>query len=193
VKSPKIKGRSAIKVLFVIFSGLSVLFWFQNCAKLNTDSPNSVKVLCQPKDKPCLRYLLIISNLKNTKGGMSVLVQGDPQEGVTVNTNFSSQCGKLNATTALCPFDSFINATIRSDSTNTTVKGDGRSLTLRVPTTSTIKNDTQGPLSKKMKSLGSLSSISDDSICFKTFDDQTFYDGENIPLSAFVSCPSTGN
>lgn len=167
-----------IKYLLSLSTGLIVIVFYQNCAKTSTgeSSSASLRVNCEPQSKPCLKFKLRLGNLNATYGKMGVLFQGTINEGVRPEATFSSACQKINPTYAACTFNTNISARIVSDSTNTTVIGDGRSLTVQLFTDRTIQSEQYGNLAK-------INTETD--LCFES--DVPLYNGDVIPLSELTS------
>lgn len=168
--------------VFFIALGIAILLnGYQNCSGPGAGtaaSNNGVKVTCVPSDKACLNFKLSLANLSSTKGSMSVLMQGSVDEGVSNDTTFSTNCNRVNNSTAYCPFNQTVSGTINSDSTTTTVKGDGRSLVVSVFTNEAIKSEKHGDLSK----------IGTEELPCLISPETEFNDGDFIPWDSFSEC-----
>ncbi len=137
-----------------------------------------VTVSCSPSNQPCLSYKIRISDLTNTRGGISVLMQGDVYQGVTAQTNFYGPCTKTGGTLALCSLNSSVQATISSNCTSCRNKGDGRSVTATFRTRR-LQNSI---------SAGTLSKLEADSQCFESDENMQLYDGHVIDLDEMQPC-----
>lgn len=114
---------------------------------------------------------------------MGILVQGDVNEGVRDNTDFTGDCKKVNPSYAQCAFETVVKATIKSDSTTTTAKGDGRTLTLSVPTTTSVESYNRSSYSKMH-----LIDAPAEELCFETPEGKEVYNGELISDFNPVPC-----
>lgn len=171
-----------VATFLFIAAPIILIISFQNCGGKGAsaaDASTGVKMTCVPEGQPCLSYKMSLANLSSTKGAMSVLIQGSVDQGVLNNTTFSTNCTKINGSTAYCPFNTTASGTITSDSTTTTVKGDGRSLTVSVFTSDNIQSQKYGDLSKL--------SNQESELCFSS-DGADYWDGDVIPLEWLTSC-----
>lgn len=162
---------------------LSTMVCFQNCSNLAQDYASSIQVTCSPATKPCLHYKLKVTNLKDSYKAMGILVQGDVNEGVPAATQFFGDCKSVNETYSLCSFDTVVKATITSNATTTTTKGDGRSLTLSIPTTSTVESYNRSSFAKI-----AADALNSNEICFATPSGVDVYSGESIDAFDPVNC-----
>ncbi len=170
------------KIVPLVTVGLMLLFLFLNCqGQNNLPVDEGITLSCSPSGSPCLKYKLNLANLNTTKGSMSVLLQGSAYEGVASDTKFSTQCSRVNGSTAFCPFNSTVTASVSSDGP----KGDGRSLSITLITDSNIRSKKLGTLSK---SLTSSLDNEPENFCFLGDDDKEYYDGTTIPFSELEPC-----
>jgi hypothetical protein len=124
-----------------------------------------------------------VTNLKDTYKAMGILVQGDVNEGVPAATQFVGDCKSISETYSHCSFDTVVKATITSNSTTTTTKGDGRTLTLSIPTTATVESYNRSSFAKMRRETSN-----SDEICFATPSGVDVYNGESIDTFDPVNC-----
>jgi hypothetical protein len=171
---------------------LGVTLAFQNCGEQPAGSsvdPSGVSINCAPSEKPCLKYRLRISNLKSTKQGLGVLLQGDVNEGVLAEAHFSPNCQKTGPTLATCPFNQVIKGTITSNAQTTVVKGDGRSLSIEFSADETRQNSSSGTLGKPDTASKETRISTLDGDCLDwDGSDEPIYNGIIIPFDHFKPC-----
>lgn len=136
------------RVLLALTLSFATLFLFQNCAGGVLKS-HSIKLTCTPKEKPCLNYYFAMKKKDSNGSAMDVQFKGTPNEGVSDNSTFSSNCLKTGNSTAQCGMDMEATATIQSNLQN----GDGRILQIAFYTDSLVEGVADGTLMAKATNL----------------------------------------
>jgi len=156
-------------------------------------SDGKLTVSCIPADKPCLAYKLRVADLTATRGGISILFQGSPTEGVPSKAVFEGMCDNDGSAYSICSLHQPISITITSNCQNCPGQADGRSLkvswvTQRLERAYAADGLTQAEPPAKGASDFEAPLFSADQYCFKSEENTVLYDGHSLSVDQFHIC-----